>query len=187
MELERDWLWDRKITLRKAKKILKTPDNARFLSLAPLLLSRKNAPQEVFKEYLEPKIFLQNWLRIKRQMRKDSWNNPRIEFWQAVYERLREKYKSKGILPVKENGKKTKEGIFTLLIADKIRAFRKQKKLTQNELAKRLKVSQQMISRVEKGRENISLLTLKKIVDCLGASLSLEISEKNSQENRLRQ
>jgi len=180
MKLERDWLWDRKITLCKARRILKTSDHARFLSFVSLLLSRKNAPQEVFKKYLEPKIFLQNWLRIKRQMRKDSWNNPRIEFWQAIYERLREKYKRKGILPVKEGGKETKEGIFTRSIADKIKVFRKQKKLTQKDLAKRLKVSQQMISRVEKGRENISLLTLKRIVDCLGASLSLEILEKDS-------
>ena len=25
-------------------------------------------------------------------MKKDAWNNPRIEFWQVVYEKLLEKY-----------------------------------------------------------------------------------------------
>lgn len=178
MTLERDWLWDRKISLNKAKKNLSDPDNARFLSLSALLLSRKNAPEEVFKTYLKPKIFLQNWRRIKRQMRKDSWNNPRIEYWQAIYEILREKYKSKGKLP--EATQKRPSNEFTRLVAQRIRAFRKQRKITQAQLARKMKISQQVISRIEQGEENVSILTLKKIADSLGADLSFEISEKNT-------
>lgn len=177
MITKKDWLWDRKISLYKAKKALKEPNHTHFLSLSALLLSRKNAPKEVFGVYLNPELFLQNWIKIKRQMRKDYWNNPRIEYWQAIYEKLRDKYKIKGILPMKKKPERPQEEI-TQLIADKIRAFRKQKKITQGDLAKRLKISQQMISRIEQGRENISLLTLKKIVDSLGANLTLEISEK---------
>jgi DNA-binding XRE family transcriptional regulator len=177
MIAKKDWLWDRKTSLNKAKKALKEPNHAHFLSLSALLLSRKNSPKEVFGVYLKPVLFLQNWLRIKRQMRKDYWNNPRIEYWQAIYEKLRDKYRTKGILPAKKNPEKPQEEI-TRLIADKIRVFRKQKRTTQAELAKRLKISQQMISRIEQGRENISILTLKKIVDSLGASLNFEVVAK---------
>ena len=152
MIAEKDWLWDRKISLDKAKEILRDPSYANFLSLSSLLLSRKNSPGEVFKAYLKPKIFLQNWLRIKRQMRRDYWNNPRIEYWQAIYEKLREKYNEKGMLPVKKIAKGPEQE-FMQLIYDRIRSCRKQKKLTQRGLAKRLKISQQMISHIEGGEK----------------------------------
>ena len=178
MNLKRDWLWDRKITVRKAKSILSSPENERFLSLSGLLLSRKNSPEEVFKNYLEPSDFLQNWYKIKRWMRKDNWNNPRIEFWQAIYDKLKEKFKKKGILPVKETVVPKMENEFFKTVANKIKAVRKQKGITQSQLTKKLKISQQLISRIENGTENISLFTLRKIVDSLGATLHLEISEK---------
>lgn len=176
MKLKQDWLWDRKITVRGAKVILREPDNKHFLSLASLLLSRKNTPGEVFRDYLKPLVFFQNWNRIKKQMRKNNWNDPRIEFWQAIYENLKEKYRKRGIIIHREPVAGKPENEFCKSIADKIKSIRKQKRLTQQTLAKRLKVSQQMISRIEKGRENISLLTLKKIADSMGANLSLEIS-----------
>lgn len=179
MITERNWLWDRKISLAKAKKILRDPGHANFLSLSSLLLSRKNYPEEIFKTYLKPEVFLLDWKRIKKQMRKDSWNNPRIEYWQAIYEKLSDKYKKLGMSPVKQIVKAGPEDELCNGVAVKIKTIRKQKKLTQKDLAKKLNISQQMISRIEKGRENISLMTLKKIVDSLGADIHLEISEKN--------
>lgn len=176
MKSKQDWLWDRKITVKEAEVILGEPNNKHFLSLASLLLSRKNTPGEVFRDYLKPLVFFQNWNRIKKQMRKNNWNDPRIEFWQAIYESLKEKYRKRGIIIHREPVAGKPENEFCKSIADKIKSIRKQKGLTQQALAKRLKVSQQMISRIEKGRENISLLTLKKIADSMGANLSLEIS-----------
>lgn len=175
MKYLRDWLWDRKITAQRAQKILKDPQDRHFLILAALLLSRKNAPKEVFKGYLRPLLFLRHWNRIKRQMRKDRWNNPRIEFWQAVYERLKERYQEKGISFKREVKPARPQDELCKKIADKIRVVRKEEGLTQGALAKKLKVSQQLISRVERGRENISLLTLKSIAEALGARVHLEI------------
>lgn len=57
--MKRDWLWDRKISLTKAKKILTKPDHPKFIALAALLLSRKNNPKEVF-QILSPDHFCQN-------------------------------------------------------------------------------------------------------------------------------
>ena len=177
MITNRDWLWDRNIPLKKAKNILKHPFNKRFANLAALLLARKNNPQEVFKAYLKPGDFVTNWNSIKRDMRKDDWNNPRIEFWQAIYEKLRKKLGKRG-LPVQKRGeypKSRKE--LCQLVTDKIRAVRKERGFTQGEIAKRLGISQQLISRIESGKENVSLLTLKKIVDGLGAKLIVDIKE----------
>lgn len=176
MRLKDDWLWDRRMTAKQAKSILGDPKNEHFLSISSLLLSRKNIPKDVFENYLKPVDFLQNWSRIKRQMRKNAWNNPRIEYWQAIYEKLKEKYEKMGVVISKEIRATKPQDEFCTAIADKIKVIRKQKGLTQKALAKRLKVSQQLISRIETGRENISLLTLKKIVDNLGAELHLEIS-----------
>ncbi|MEW6100874.1 MAG: helix-turn-helix transcriptional regulator [Candidatus Omnitrophota bacterium] len=175
MSAKGDWLWDRKIGVQAAKTILKNPADRHFLSLAGLLLSRKNTPQEVLKGYLEPRIFLANWQDIKRQMRKDEWNNPRIEFWQAVYEKLKEKYEKKGVFVERKRAEKRLPDGFLQELAGKIRNARIKKGLTQSDLAKKLRISQQVISRIESGRENISLLTLKKIVDSLGSELHLEV------------
>lgn len=176
MNLQKDWLWDRKITVQRARQLLKRPEGPQFQPLAALLLSRKNSPQEVFKFYLTPLVFLQNWNFIKAQMRKDSWNDPRIEFWQAIYENLSKRYKKRGIIILKKRVSVKPQDEFCKSIAEKIKLVRKQNGLTQARLAKKLKVSQQIISRIESGNENISLLTLKKIVEKLGAKLQVEIT-----------
>lgn len=176
MTLKSGWLWDRKITVDQARGILKDPANSRFLPLAATLLARKNTPKEVFKYYIRPLDFLKYWQRIKRMMRRDDWNNPRIIYWQAMYEVLKEKYEKKGLQPKKEPAALDKEDVFCKAIADKIRLVRKAKGLTQSELAHKLKVSQQAISRIESGRENVSLATLKRIVDALGAQIEMSIN-----------
>ena len=171
--MKRDWLWDRRISAQEAKTVLNKPDDRHFLSLASLLLSRNNIPKEAFS-YLNPIEFIQNWRKIKRQMRKDEWNNPRIEFWQAVYEKLKERHEKKGEVFGEETAAARVQDEFCKTVADKIKVVRKQRGITQKALAKKLRVSQQMISHTERG-ENISLLTLKKIADSLGAELHLEI------------
>ncbi len=165
--MEKDWLWDRKISEKQAIKILRSPAHPRFIPLSSLLLSRKNTPREVFRYYIKPDEFCRYWPMIKRRMRKDAWNNPRIEFWQAVYEKLAEKFRAKGINVSLRN--KTGAGNeFCAEIGQRLKTLRKQKKLTQAMLSKKLNVSQQMISRIESGRENISLLTLKRVTAELG-------------------
>lgn len=172
--MDRSWLWDKKVSLAQIKSIFKNESHFRFTEFAALLLSRKNTPKEIFKEYFSPLVFCRNWQSIKKRMRQDSWNDPRIEFWQAIYEKLLEKYKKQNISvrpikivqPVNE---------LSTDIAQKIILMRKQKGLTQADLAKKSGVSQQMISRIEKGRHNISVATLKKIAESLECSVGVEL------------
>ncbi|MCX5686917.1 MAG: helix-turn-helix transcriptional regulator [Candidatus Omnitrophica bacterium] len=159
-----DWLWDRKIADARAKKILSKPESASFFTMAALLLSRKNEPREVFKNYLNPIVFCRHWPAIKRRMRQDKWSEPRIIFWQAIYEKLSDRYRKKGMVfrqeaPVKKE--------FCETIGKKMAAIRREQGLSQKGLAKRIGISQQIISRIESGGENISLITLTRVADAL--------------------
>lgn len=165
------WLWDKKITDSAAKKILKNPDTKDFLSMAALLLSRKNDPKEVLKKYLDPIVFCRLWPSIKRRMRQDRWGEPRIVFWQAIYGKLADKYRKKGVVFKQLRPAKTP---FCESVGKKITGIRKELGLSQKELAKKIGVSQQLISRIEKGGENISLITLTNIAAALNKKINID-------------
>lgn len=169
-----EWLWDKKISEREAQNIFKDPENARFVPTAAALLSRTNTPRENFARYLDKEAFVQNWARIKRRMRKDNWNDQRIIFWQAVYDKLAAEFLAKGIAlrPARDEGPVDE---LTRQIAEKIRDVRQASGLTQGELAEKIGISQQVISRVEKGRSDIRLLTLEKIARALGRAVNVEL------------
>lgn len=162
--MKNDWLWDRRIGIQEAKGILKNPEDRRFIIMASLLLSRKAEPKEVFT-YIEPLIFCKNWHAIKKNMRKDTWAEPRIVFWQAIYEKLLEKYRTKGVTFRVSNNHVKDE--LCKRVGENIRMLRKEKLLSQKKLARMLHISQQVISRIEQGKENISLVTLHKIANAL--------------------
>ncbi len=170
------WLWDRKTTQEQAKKILSDTEDKRFIAFAALLFSRKNNPKEVFTEYIKPEAFLQNWLKIKKTMRKDSWNNPRIEYWQAIFEHLKKKFIESGRYDSIIKKDDNKKFAYHKDIAEKIRTARKKQGFTQAELAQKLNVSQQLISRMESGRDNVSIQTLKNVAGALGVNLIVELS-----------
>ena len=172
--MKRDWLWDRKFTDSQLKKIFKNGDSPEYLKIAALLLSRKNSPQEVFREYIRPLDFCSHWHKIKKIMRQDAWNNPRIDYWQIIYNKLIQKY-HKEIVSLKKREKSSPKDQLCERIGQQIRDIRKQNGLTQKALAKKIGVSQQMLSRIEKGKENLSLLTLKNVTGSLGAQIYLEI------------
>ncbi|MFH1397013.1 MAG: helix-turn-helix transcriptional regulator [Candidatus Omnitrophota bacterium] len=169
----KDWLWDKRITIARARVILRDPAHPRFIALSSTLLSRKNNPNEVFRRYIKPEIFCRQWPGIKSRMKKDNWNSSRTEFWQAVYEKLLLKYRAQGT-PIFARPLKKDINAFCSEVGEKVRGLRKQKGYTQRTFSEKLKVSQQMISRIESGGENISILTLKKILKELGATLSIE-------------
>jgi len=170
--MKRDWLWDRKVSTPQAMSILSDPKNKRFVQLAALLLSRKNNPKEVF-QLLSKKDFCVYWAHIKKKMRKDAWNLPRITFWQAIFEKTKDKLEKKG--EIFKPGPRLRAEPVLAQVGKKIRDIRKSKGLTQKELAIRLNVSQQLVSRIEQGRENVSLLILNRISSSLGIKLGIDL------------
>ena len=142
--------------------------------MAALLLSRKNTPDEVFKNYLDPIVFCRYWPAIKRKMRQDKWSEPRIIFWQAIYEKLLDRYRSQGLTFRKEAS--LARNSLCGVLGKKIRDARKKQGLSQKKLAKRLGISQQLISRIEKGGENMSLRTLSSISRALGKRIEINLN-----------
>ncbi|MEW6040866.1 MAG: helix-turn-helix transcriptional regulator [Elusimicrobiota bacterium] len=172
--MSNNWLWDQKISDKSVRKILKNPEDKKYLKFAVLLLSRKNVPKEVFTQYINPVDFCRNWQGIKKIMKKNKWNDPRIEFWQAIYERLMKKYRIKNV-EIIQSGKVHRANEFCKSVGEKIRDIRVKKELTQGQLAKKLDISQQLISRIESGKQNISILTLKKISLSLNSELIVDL------------
>lgn len=170
--MKKDWLWDRKINISETRRILKHPENSRFVLMASLLLARKADPREVFKDYLDPVLFCKNWQRIKKKMAQDKWGNPRIIFWQAIYEKLLDKYRGKGIQLVRDRDMRVRDSVCEA-IGRELRRVRKEKGLSQEQLAEKASIAQQLISRIEKGKENISLITLKKISEALDKKVEI--------------
>ncbi len=168
-----DWLWDRKISIAKIQKILKDPQGERFVEIAAILLSRNNAVKEVFEEYLDQETFVKNWNRIKRQMRQNAWNDLRIIFWQAVYGKLADGLKKEGIAIRPAKQQEEPDGL-SQHIAQLIKESRQGMNLTQSELAERIGISQQIISRVEKARADVRLLTLEKIARGLNKTVGID-------------
>ncbi|OJW72945.1 MAG: transcriptional regulator [Spirosoma sp. 48-14] len=56
-----------------------------------------------------------------------------------------------------------------------IREARKRKSLTQKELAERIGVTKTIITNYEAGRQNLTIDTLQKVADALGAELKISI------------
>ena len=165
-----NWLWDRKISETEAKKVLRKPDAEDFLSMAALLLSRNNTPRDVLKKYLDPVVFCKYWPSIKRKMRQNKWNEPRIVFWQAIYEKLADKYRRNGVVFKKTPIDKKP---FCEAIGKEIAYIRREQGLSQKDLARKVGVSQQLISRIEKGGENISLGTLTNVSKALNKKIEI--------------
>lgn len=174
--MNKNWLWDINFTTAQAKNILGRPKHKDFLAVASLLFSRNNDPRVVFGQYIGPLLFCRQWSQIKKRMSKDKWNTQRIIFWQAVFEKLKEKYQRKGVV-LREKKEKIRDDICKEIGAQ-IRNVRQKEGFSQQELADKLRVSQQIISRIESGGENISLITLKNILEVFGKKFNLKFNKE---------
>lgn len=163
--------WDKNINKEEARNILKDESNLRFVEFASLLLARTNKPKSVFNNYLSKEIFINNWAKIKRRMRENKWNDRRIIFWDEIYRAVRKNSNIKVYRELKERPLDVDPEI--QIICNQIKDNRKKSGLTQTELARKAKLSQQTISFVEQGYINVSLKTLKKIANALNLRLIL--------------
>ena len=164
--------WDKKVDTEKAKNILRDELNPRFIEFASLLLSRTNKPKNVFSKYLNKELFINNWPKIKRRMRENRWNDRRIIFWDEIYRAVKKGDNIRRLREPKERPLDFDPEIKN--ICDQIKDYRRKSGLTQSGLAKKAGLSQQSISFVEQGYINLSIRTLKKIVDALNLKLVLE-------------
>ena len=170
-----NWLWDTRLSEKEVKKILKDENHPKFDIYSEKLFSRVSDPAIAF-DIVDRKIFCQKWPTIKKRLRKDRWVTDRITFWQTIYEPVDKELKEHGVkirkpAKLKIPPERTK-------ITQQIRNLRMKLGYTQRDLAKKLGVIQQYISKIETGRENVSIGTLKKIADVFGCNLIVKLTWK---------
>ena len=163
--------WDKNTSIEEVKKILKDESHPRFIEFSSLLLARTNKPKNVFSSYLGKQIFVNNWVKIRRKMKQNKWNNTRIIFWNEIYRVVKKDVNIVKVRDVKERPLDFDPEIKNM--CDQIKNYRKKSGLTQRDLANKSGLSQQSISFIEQGYVNISIRTLKKIVDALNLRLVL--------------
>ncbi|GED14036.1 helix-turn-helix domain-containing protein [Aneurinibacillus migulanus] len=71
-----------------------------------------------------------------------------------------------------------------MIVGENIKKFRKREKMTQNELAKKSKISRSYLADVENGRYNPSIDTLKSIASALNVGISELMGEDNSKHSK---
>lgn len=168
--MKTNWLWDSRITEKEAREILKDADNPKFDIYAEKLFSRVNDPKMVFT--LVDKItFCRKWPVIKKRLRKNRWLKERVLYWQTIYDRVKFQLKAQGIkIRIPEKIKIPQE---RLSVAEQIKNIRTKQGYSQKDLAAKLHVIQQYISKIESGKENLSIDALVRISSILGKRVSI--------------
>lgn len=107
--------------------------------------------------------------KTKKTIKQYIKKNPDVDF---------DKYLAKEI-KAPENKKRYLEEKMKLEIALEIYRLRESQKLTQAQLAKRAKMPQANIARIEKGEHLLTISTLVKILSALNQTVNIKIGHKN--------
>ncbi len=171
--MKTNWLWDSRIKENAARKILRNEDNPKFEIYAEKLFSRVNDPKLAFS-IVDKVAFCKKWAAIKKRMKKDRWLGDRIIFWQTIYERVLKGLNEQGVrIREPREVKITPE---RMKLAQEIRDIRVELGYTQKDMASRLGVIQQYISKIESGHENFSVDTLKRIANVFNKKLMIGLN-----------
>jgi len=163
-----NWLWDSRMEESKVREILKDESHPKFNIYAEKLFSRVNNPKVAFG-IVDKVTFCKKWPSIKKRMRKDCWLKDRVIFWQTIYEHILEGLKEQGINI--RGQREVKIPAERMELAQEIKDIRVELGYTQRDMAKKLGVIQQYISKIENGHENFSVDTLKRIADVFSKRL----------------
>lgn len=163
------WQWDVGRSDEEIRQILKNSKHPSFIHYASLLLARSNIPKEVFG-YLDKQDFCIEWQKIKGRMRKDRLNQGRIQFWEAIYHHLKKGLKADGVI-LRQPSRPPRQDSLRIKVGKRIRDIRLSRKITQAGLARGAGLTQQFVSKIEKGTENVSLDTLERIQNFLKEDL----------------
>lgn len=170
--MKTNWLWDSRLSERAVKKILGDDRNPKFDIYAEKLLARIAEPGVVFR-LIDEVVFCKRWPELKRRMKRDRWLKERVVFWQTMYERIRERLRERGV-KLREPGI-VRVPLERRRLAQELRGARVKLGYTQRDVAERLGVIQQYVSRIESGRENVTVDTLRRIANVFGKSVVISL------------
>jgi len=170
--MNKNWLWDTSLDEKEVKQILINENDPKFIPYAEKLLSRSNDAKKVFS-LIDKKTFCRKWFSIKKRLSKDKWAKSKVVFWQVIYNNVKEQFKNKGF-KIRESHKHTIP-VVRKDIAQQIKKIRVSLGYTQEDIAKQLGVVQQYISKVESGKEGISIDKLIEIASIYNKKISIKL------------
>jgi DNA-binding XRE family transcriptional regulator len=135
--------------LDETKNILNDLNHPKHINRLFTLLSRCDNPNELFS-FISKKLFIKSWPKLRRYWRKINQAKDFMLWWESIYEQLIKKKQGNYSAPLEE----------LINIGASIRQTRIEKGLSQAALAKVSGINQPDISKIEKGKGNITLLTL---------------------------
>lgn len=168
-----NWLWDSSTGEGEVRKILKDENHPKFDIYAGKLFSRVSDPKMAFG-IVDKVTFCKKWPGIKKRMRKDRWLADRVGFWQTIYERVLEGLKEQGVKI--RSPREAEISAERIKLAREIKDIRVELGYTQKDMAQKLGVIQQYISKIENGHENFSVDTLKRIAVVFGKRLVIGLN-----------
>lgn len=147
--------------LLEASEALRDINHPRFAYYAVILFSRCDEPKEALC-FISKDYFISGWPRIKSYWRRLKENSEFRDWWQAIYESMLEEKNGK------PSAHKEKSSSYFKSIGTKIRESRIKLNMSQKELARSSGIRQPDISKIEEGKQNITLETLIKICKIIG-------------------
>jgi DNA-binding XRE family transcriptional regulator len=152
------YFWDlNKAALRDTLSALKDPAHSRFPERMVTLLSRCDKPKELFS-LLPRQRFVENWPRIRFAWLKRARQSVHRDWWETIYEQMME-------TPGKRLHGRPSE-LFRH-VGKAMKERRTELGLSQKQVATQTRISQPIISQIEDGKKNITLLTLLRLCRAL--------------------
>ena len=148
------YFWDlNKEALKETEKIIKDSQDPKFAMRLVTLLSRCQEPRELFS-FISKDEFIKGWPKIKSYWLRVAKISDFRDWWQTIYEQLLQNTN------IKQTRSISKTFDVSLKIGNTIKEARMKSGLSQKELALKLRMKQPDISKIEKGKQNITLETL---------------------------
>lgn len=147
--------------LKETKHIFKNPQHPRFSERMATLLSRCDAPKELFS-LISKEEFVKAWPGIKAYWVKFSRQSDFRDWWETIYEQLLE-----GGDNIKNKRPKGEPPASFIKIGALIKETRIKTGLSQKELALNTGMKQPDISKIEEGKKNVTLDTLLRLCKIL--------------------
>ena len=167
------YFWDlNEKALKETRNIIRrNQTHPKFIARLVTLLSRCDRPKEVFS-LIDENDFIKVWPKARVYWRKIQPESDFRDWWETIYEGLFQKHK------IRIRTAKGRPSALFIRVGKMIMQARIQNGLSQKDLALRAGMSQPDISKIEEGRQNITLETLS----CLCKVLNIKNIEL---ENRL--
>lgn len=174
-----DWMPD-SLSEASVRSVLDDPGHEQFTVLAAKLLESTEDLDQVTR-FLDRSLLVRHFRRIRSSMGRTGTAGRRLRYWERrlsegdpADDRPRDR-DQRELLTDARDEEDASAPSSSVEVGETIRRLRERKGLTQAELGDRLDVSRQAISKVEQGRENVTVRRLQRIMRALNYRLRFRL------------